>query len=234
MTGSSWNPSTGVCSIALSNGNSGTVAFPNIGLYVTSFASNHKCTAYVTSTDYSGINVSQVIDASSIYSDGWSAAYGKVSPPAYGTGSTMSVGVPSSTVGGSSSMTFTLSCYTNYAYITYGGSNGTVVARVANPVTPASLYSGSASSNGTYYPPSGYNGFSSFTVDVPSASYSSSDLHISKSQGNVLLYLGSRVIERTASIAITSLVKSSNSNAWNITVRIDGDTDFYFTKLPTG
>ena len=174
------------------------------------------------------------IDASSIYNDGWGAARGKVSAPSYGTGSTMSVGVPSSTVGSSTSMTFTLSCYTNYAYITYGGSNGTVVARVANPVTPASLTSGSATSNGTYYPPSGYNGFSSFSVSVPSSSYSSSDLHISKSSGNVLLYLGNNVVSRTCSIYITSLVKSSNSNAWNITVEIDGDTNFYFTKLPTG
>ena len=174
------------------------------------------------------------IDASSIYNDGWGAARGKVSAPNYGTGSTMSVGVPSSTVGSSTSMTFTLSCFTNYAYITYGGSNGTVVARVANPVTPASLTSGSATSNGTYYPPSGYNGFSSFSVSVPSSSYSSSDLHISKSGGNVLLYLGNNVVSRTCSIYITSLVKSSNSNAWNITVEIDGDTNFYFSKLPTG
>lgn len=67
-----------------------------------------------------------------------------------------------------------------------------------------------------------------------SSSYSSRDLHISKSSGDVLLYLGDHVVSRTCSIYITSLVKSSNSNAWNITVEIDGDTNFYFTKLPTG
>ena len=199
-----------------------------------SWSSNSKY-VYLREDSSSGNAVARTeIDASSIYNDGWAAARGQVSAPSYGTGSTMSVSVPSSTVGSSTSMTFTLSCMTNYAYITYGGSNGTVVARVANPVTPASLTSGSATSNGTYYPSTGYNGFSSFTVNVPSTSYSSSDLHISKSGGNVLLYLGSNVVSRTCSIYITSLVKSSNSNAWNITVEIDGDTNFYFTKLPTG
>ena len=60
------------------------------------------------------------------------------------------------------------------------------------------------------------------------ASYSSSDLHISKSGGNVLLYLGNNVISRTCSIGVTS-VSQSGPNSYRITVRIDGDTDFYLT-----
>jgi hypothetical protein len=79
---------------------------------------------------------------------------------------------------------------------------------------------------------------SGYSAGQSNADLSSYSLHVSKSQGNVYLYLnngsGTTVKSRTASIAITSLVKSTNSNAWNITVRIDGDTDFYFTKLPTG
>ena len=208
----------GVPSITYNNGSSFT--------YTVSCDNNY---AYIKNA--SNVTVARV--SNSAYDNGWAAAYGKVSAPAYGTGSTMSVGVPSSTVGGTSSMTFTLSCYTNYAYITYGGSNGTVVARVANPVTPASLTTGSASSNGTYYPSSGYNGFSSFTVSVPSSSYSSSDLHISKSSGKILLYLANHVVERLVSIEVTSLVKSSQSSMYTITLLIDGDTTFTFSKLPS-
>lgn len=189
--------------------------------------------SYAYIKNASNVTVARV--SNSAYNSGWSAAYGKVSAPTYGTGSTMSVGVPSSTVGGSISMTFTLSCYTNYAYITYGGSSGTVVARVANPVTPASLTTGRATSNDTYYPPSGYNGFSSFTVDV-STSLSGYHMHISKSQGKVYMYLHdpneNTVLDRTASISISSFSKSSNSDKlYNITVCIDGDTYFSFSKI---
>ena len=183
--------------------------------------SNNKMYVYLRADTAQGSAVARTeVDASGIYSDGWGAAYGKVSAPAYGTGSTMSVGVPSSTVGGTSSMTFTLSCYTNYAYITYGGSNGTVVARVANPVSPASLTTGSATSNGTYYPSSGYDGFSSFTVNVPSTNYTANDLHISNSNGNVRLYLTGGTISRTTSIEVTYIEKRSGGG-YNVVVRID-------------
>ena len=61
-----------------------------------------------------------------------------------------------------------------------------------------------------------------------SSSYSSSDLHISKSGSSVLLYLGNNVISRTCSIGVTN-VSQSGPNSYRITVRIDGDTDFYLT-----
>lgn len=62
-----------------------------------------------------------------------------------------------------------------------------------------------------------------------SSSYSSSDLHISKSGGNVLLYLGNHVISRTASIYIRSITKRTST--YYVTVRIDGDTDFSLTYM---
>lgn len=134
---------------------------------------------------------------------------------------------------GAASVTLTtryISTNGTYHASSYGYSGFSTVSVNVSP----NLTTGSFTANGIYSAPSGYDGWNQITVNVPSASYSSSDLHISKSEGDVLLYLGNHVVERKAKIEITSLVKSSNSNAWNITVRIDGDTNFYFTKLPTG
>lgn len=201
------------------------VSLPSLSISAGNYNSSSKSYPVTINSGNTAVG-SGTLYATSAYNAGWGDAAGEVSAPAYGTGSTMSVGVPSSTVGSASSMTFTLSCYTNYAYITYGGSNGTVVARVANPVTPASLTTGSATSNGTYTPGSGYDGFSSFTVNVPSTSYSSSDLHISKdSSGRVYLYLTGGSPSRSCTIAVRSITRYSSSQYY-VTVRIDGDTDF--------
>lgn len=93
-------------------------------------------------------------------------------------------------------------------------------------IDASSVYSAGSSAGYS----SGYSaGYSEGYADgQSSSSYSSSDLHISKSGGNVLLYLGNNVISRTCSIGVTS-VSQSGPNSYRITVRIDGDTDFYLT-----
>lgn len=198
------------------------------------------------------------------YNNGWSAAAGKVSGPGTGTSSTMSVTVPSSaTVGSTSSLTYTLSCMTNYAYIK--DSNDYVVARVENPVKASTLGTKTITSNGTYNASSdsydgyskvtvnvpvntlttksiqsngvykatsdGYDGYSLVTVSVPTTSYSSSDLHISRTgTGYVYLYLTGGSPNRSCPIVCTNIRRSSTvSTLFYVTVRIDGDTDFSLT-----
>lgn len=79
------------------------------------------------STTYARVSNSP---ASSAYSDGWAAAYGKVSIPGSGTSSSMTVKTPPSTVDGTATSTsFTVSVDNSYAYIKKGS---TTVARVSN------------------------------------------------------------------------------------------------------
>ncbi|MBR3503790.1 MAG: hypothetical protein IKO07_06050 [Clostridia bacterium] len=234
MTGSSWNPATGVCSIALSNGNSGTVAFPNVGLHVTSWASNHKCTAYVTSTDYTGISVSLTVDATSEYNAGITEVTNNMT---INTGSWNSSGnrTVAAKYNGTTYASSTISLPTITVSHTSWNANYQCTARAyasgigyvdTDTIDASSVYSAGSSAGYS----SGYSaGYSEGYADgQSSSSYSSSDLHISKSGGNVLLYLGNNVISRTCSIGVTN-VSQSGPNSYRITVRIDGDTDFYLT-----
>lgn len=97
-------------------------------------------------------------------------------------------------------------------------------------IDASSVYSTGYSSGNRDGYSSGYSvGYDEgYQAGQSSSSYSSSDLHISKSGSNVLLYLGNHVISRTASISVRS-VSQSGPNSYRITVRIDGDTDFYLT-----
>ena len=95
-------------------------------------------------------------------------------------------------------------------------------ARAKSSGSYTQIYSITVNASSIYN--SGYS--AGYSDGQSSTSYSSSDLHISKSGGNVLLYLGNNVISRTCSIGVTS-VSQSGPNSYRITVRIDGDTDFY-------
>ena len=64
------------------------------------------------------------------YGNGWDAARGFVSAPAEGTSSSMTVGIPASTVNQGSSYTFTVSVDNSYAYIK--NATNKTVARVTN------------------------------------------------------------------------------------------------------
>jgi len=64
------------------------------------------------------------------YANGWDAARGFVSAPAEGTSSSMTVGIPASTVNQGSSYTFTVSVDNSYAYIKNAANK--TVARVTN------------------------------------------------------------------------------------------------------
>lgn len=69
--------------------------------------------------------------SNSAYSNGWAAAYGKVSvPTSTNTGGSISIGVPPSTVDGTTdTYIYSLSTDSSYAYLKYGT---TTVARVTN------------------------------------------------------------------------------------------------------
>ena len=98
----------------------------------------------------------------SSYSSGWAAAYAKVSvPTSTNTGSSISIGVPPSTVDGTTATyTYSVSADKNYAYIKYGT---TTVARVSNGQYSA----GWAAAYGKVSVPTSSNTGGSISIGVP-------------------------------------------------------------------
>ena len=174
------------------------------------------------------------IDASSIYNAGVSQVTSNIT---LSTGSWNSSGqrTVAAKYNGTTYASDTISLPTITVSHTSWDSNYQCTARAyasgigyvdTDTIDASSVYSAGSSAGYS----SGYSaGYSEGYADgQSSSSYSSSDLHISKSGGNVLLYLGNNVISRTCSIGVTN-VSQSGPNSYRITVRIDGDTDFYLT-----
>ena len=93
--------------------------------------SNNKLTVTMTNQGETHTYTTTEVNASGIYSNGWTAAYGKVSWPSSGTSSSMTVKAPAAygSTPDQQSVSYTVSADNTYAYIKQGA---VVVARVSH------------------------------------------------------------------------------------------------------
>ena len=136
---------------------------------------NHKTTVTFSTQSVQTPLKSVEVDATGEYNGGWDAARAKVSTPSAGTTDSFSVGVPSATRGEGQTLSFSMTkgatpAPSGYASVTLGQTG---IARIpigdwyTAGVNSVALTTGSFDTNGTKNPPSGYSGFSSVTISVP-------------------------------------------------------------------